>query len=93
MTLTGLFVPLITPFDHRGAVALDALDTLARQVLDAGADGLVALGTTGEPAALTPEEQRSVTQVTAAVCRERHAPCWSARTPRRTCVRWAAGRR
>jgi 4-hydroxy-tetrahydrodipicolinate synthase len=74
MTLTGLFVPLITPFDHRGAVALDALETLACQVLDAGADGLVALGTTGEPAALTPAEQRSVTQVTAAVCRERQAP-------------------
>ncbi|HEY8042802.1 MAG TPA: dihydrodipicolinate synthase family protein [Streptosporangiaceae bacterium] len=73
MTLTGLFVPLITPFDQRGAVALDALDTLARQVLDAGADGLVALGTTGEPAALAAAEQRSVTQVIAAACRERHA--------------------
>ena len=49
----GLFVPLITPFDADGAVALDALETLAHEVLDDGAAGLVALGTTGEPAALT----------------------------------------
>ena len=59
MTLTGLYVPLITPFGHRGAVALDALEALAHQVLDAGATGLVALGTTGEPDTLTPAERRS----------------------------------
>lgn len=74
MTLTGLYVPLITPFDHDGAVALDALETLAHQVLDAGATGVVALGTTGEPATLTAAEQRSVIDVTARVCREWHAP-------------------
>jgi 4-hydroxy-tetrahydrodipicolinate synthase len=74
MTLTGLYVPLITPFDHDGAVALDALEALAHQVLGAGATGLVALGTTGEPATLTPAERRSVMDVAARVCRERHAP-------------------
>ena len=74
MTLTGLYVPLITPFDQRGAVALDVLEVLAHQVLDTGATGLVALGTTGEPATLTPAEQRSVMDVAARVCRERHAP-------------------
>jgi 4-hydroxy-tetrahydrodipicolinate synthase len=74
MTLTGLYVPLITPFDHRDAVALDALETLAHQILDAGATGLVVLGTTGEPGALTAAERRSVTDVAARVCRERHAP-------------------
>src|SRR6202030_1883577 len=57
MTLTGLFVPLITPFDHRGAVALDALEALAHQVLDARDSGLGALATTGEPLALTPAER------------------------------------
>jgi hypothetical protein len=36
--------------------------------------GLVALGTTGEPATLTPGEQHSVMDVAARVCRERHAP-------------------
>lgn len=74
MTLTGLYVPLITPFDRTGAVALDALDALAQQALDDGARGLVALGTTGEPSSLTPDEQRAVLGVVTRVCRERHAP-------------------
>lgn len=74
MTLTGLYVPLITPFDRSGAVALDALEALAVQALDDGARGLVALGTTGEPASLTPAEQQAVLGVVTRVCRERHAP-------------------
>jgi 4-hydroxy-tetrahydrodipicolinate synthase len=73
MTLTGLYIPLITPFDHAGAVDLGALETLANQVLDAGAAGLVALGTTAEPATLTAAEQRDVTDVAVRVCREREA--------------------
>jgi 4-hydroxy-tetrahydrodipicolinate synthase len=74
MTLTGLFVPLITPFDESGAVALDALETLAHEILDAGATGLVALGTTAEPSALSPGERRDVLDVLSAVCRQRRAP-------------------
>ncbi|MDO3701776.1 dihydrodipicolinate synthase family protein [Micromonospora sp. C28SCA-DRY-2] len=74
MTLTGLYVPLITPFDDAGAVAPDALAALAHQVLDAGATGVVALGTTGEPGALTDRERREVVDVVAGVCRERSAP-------------------
>lgn len=73
MTLTGLYVPLITPFDERGAVAFDALTALANQVLEGGAAGLVALGTTAEPHALTDAEQQGVVDVVAAVCRERAA--------------------
>ena len=73
MTLTGLYVPLITPFDERGAVAFDALTALANQILKGGAAGLVALGTTAEPHALTYVEQRRVVDVVAAVCRERAA--------------------
>ncbi|CAL9664132.1 4-hydroxy-tetrahydrodipicolinate synthase [Actinosynnema sp. ALI-1.44] len=71
--LTGLFVPLITPFDREDRVALDALEALADQVLADGATGLVALGTTGEPGALTPAEQRAVLNLTARVCHERGA--------------------
>jgi 4-hydroxy-tetrahydrodipicolinate synthase len=73
MNLTGLYVPLITPFAESGDVALGALETLARGILGAGARGLVALGTTAEPAALTAAERRSVTGVAARVCRERGA--------------------
>ena len=73
MTLAGLYVPLITPFDESGAVALGALESLANEVLDAGARGVVALGTTAEPATLTAAEQRSVTDVAARVSGERGA--------------------
>jgi 4-hydroxy-tetrahydrodipicolinate synthase len=73
MTLTGLYVPLITPFDAAGAVDCGALAALAHDVLDGGADGLVALGTTGEPGSLTAAERALVVDVVAGVCRERSA--------------------
>ncbi|MEC3913213.1 4-hydroxy-tetrahydrodipicolinate synthase [Nocardia sp. CDC160] len=73
MTFTGLYVPLITPFTAADEVAEDALAALAHEVLDAGAAGLVALGTTGEPATLTAAEQSRVIDICAEVCRERAA--------------------
>ena len=73
MTPTGLYVPLITPFDEEGAVAFGVLAALAHEVLTAGAAGLVALGTTAEPHALADAERRQVVDVVAAVCRERRA--------------------
>lgn len=42
-------------------------------MLDEGATGIVALGTTGEPAALDEAERDLVTDVCARVCRERGA--------------------
>lgn len=69
----GIHVPLITPFTAAGEVAADALEALAHGVLDAGATGIVALGTTGEPAALDEAERDLVTDVCARVCRERGA--------------------
>jgi 4-hydroxy-tetrahydrodipicolinate synthase len=69
----GLYVPLITPFTDEGELAPDALEKLALAVIDAGAAGLVALGTTAEAAALTPAERRTVLDVCAAVCRDRRA--------------------
>ena len=76
LTLAGLYVPLVTPFTADGELApdaLDALEGLAHAVLDDGAAGIVALGTTGEPATLTTEERRSVLDICARVCRERTA--------------------
>lgn len=67
MTLSGLFVPLITPFDSSGAVAPGALEVLSRQLADAGARGLVALGTTAEAGALRAAERRLVVDVLAGV--------------------------
>lgn len=74
MTLTGLFVPLITPFSATGELAADALADLAHEVLDDGATGIVALGTTAESATLTPDERRRVLDICGTVCRERNAP-------------------
>ncbi|MFD0274518.1 dihydrodipicolinate synthase family protein [Kitasatospora sp. NPDC127111] len=71
MELKGIYVPLVTPFAEDGSVALDALEKLAGSVLDDGAAGLVALGTTGEPATLSADERRAVVEVCAAVCAER----------------------
>jgi 4-hydroxy-tetrahydrodipicolinate synthase len=70
---TGLFVPLITPFTDAGELAGTALADLAHHVLDEGAAGIVALGTTGEPATLTADERRRVLEICAQVCRERGA--------------------
>ena len=72
-SLRGLYIPLITPFTTEGDLAPGALKELAHAVIGAGAAGLVALGTTGEPATLTAAERRTVLDICARVCRERGA--------------------
>lgn len=71
--LEGLYIPLITPFTADGEIATSALEDLAHSVLEGGAAGLVALGTTGEPAALTASERRAVLRSCARVCQEHGA--------------------
>jgi 4-hydroxy-tetrahydrodipicolinate synthase len=68
--LEGVYVPLITPFAADGSVALDAVERLTKQYLDAGCAGIVALGTTGESSALDAAEQRAVIDVCSRVCAE-----------------------
>ncbi|MER6944530.1 4-hydroxy-tetrahydrodipicolinate synthase [Nonomuraea sp. NPDC000554] len=72
--LRGIHVPLVTPFDASGEVAIDAIEKLAGHVLDQGASGLVALGTTGEVAALTSAERSRVIDVCRRICAERGVP-------------------
>ena len=71
--LEGLYVPLITPFAADGSVALDAVEGLANEYLEAGSAGIVALGTTGESSALDAAEQRAVIDACARVCAARGA--------------------
>ncbi|AUN40578.1 4-hydroxy-tetrahydrodipicolinate synthase [Tsukamurella tyrosinosolvens] len=73
MQLTGLHVPLVTPFAADGTVDLASLERLAHDTLADGADGLVALGTTGEPATLTPAERVAVIDRIGGVCTEHRA--------------------
>jgi 4-hydroxy-tetrahydrodipicolinate synthase len=68
LDLTGLWVPLVTPFLSNGDLDLPSLDRLCRHVLADGATGVVALGTTGEPATLDATEQRLVIETCSQVC-------------------------
>jgi len=72
--LAGLFVPLITPFTASGELAATALERLAHRVLDDGATGIVALGTTAEHATLSDAERTRVLEICARACGERDAP-------------------
>jgi 4-hydroxy-2-oxoglutarate aldolase len=61
--VTGLLVPVTTPFDPvTGALAPVTLRANARSLLEAGADGIVAGGSTGEAALLDEEEYRHVVE-------------------------------
>jgi 4-hydroxy-tetrahydrodipicolinate synthase len=57
---SGTGVALVTPFDQHGAIDFPALRKLVRHVIDGGLEYLVALGTTGETATLSKEEQAKV---------------------------------
>jgi len=70
---SGVLVPLVTPFDERGAVDLDALRGLATRALDAGASGIVALATTGEPTSLDDSERAAAVAACAEACAGREA--------------------
>jgi 4-hydroxy-tetrahydrodipicolinate synthase len=72
--IEGLLVPLVTPFDADGALDLAALERLAVEVLDAGADGLVALATTAEASSLDARERDAVIAICADVALARGVP-------------------
>jgi 4-hydroxy-tetrahydrodipicolinate synthase len=74
MSAGGLLVPLVTPFAADGAVDLGALERLAHEVLDDGAEGLVALATTAEASSLDAGERDAVVRVCAAVAAGRGVP-------------------
>jgi 4-hydroxy-tetrahydrodipicolinate synthase len=59
----GIHVPLVTPFAANGTVDVPSLERLAHHVLEQGAAGVVALGTTGEGPLLTDDERRTVIEV------------------------------
>jgi 4-hydroxy-tetrahydrodipicolinate synthase len=73
VNLRGLYVPVITPLAADDSVAIDALQQLCHEYLDAGAAGIVALGTTGESTALDADERRTVIDACSQVCAERSA--------------------
>ncbi|MDT0553963.1 4-hydroxy-tetrahydrodipicolinate synthase [Urechidicola vernalis] len=58
--LVGTGVALVTPFNDDKSVDYDALERLVNFQIKEGVDYLVVLGTTGEPATLTLDEQEKV---------------------------------
>jgi 4-hydroxy-tetrahydrodipicolinate synthase len=70
LDLRGLWVPVVTPFDADDRVDFVALERLCRRLLLDGARGIVALGTTGEPATLTDDEQPQIVDLCAQICLE-----------------------
>jgi 4-hydroxy-tetrahydrodipicolinate synthase len=53
----SVLTAMVTPFDDRGHLDLDAAATLARWLVDHGNDGLVVAGTTGEASTLSDDEK------------------------------------
>ena len=66
-----VYVALVTPFDEDAAVDHGVLERLAADALDAGAAGIVALATTGEPSALDAGERDAVVATIASVCTDK----------------------
>lgn len=56
---SGILTAMITPFNKNG-VNLDELGKMIEYQIDGGADALVILGTTGEPATMTEDEKEEV---------------------------------
>ncbi len=59
MKLSGIIPALVTPFKG-GQPDLEALSAFAAEIADAGVTAVVALGTTGEAATMSDEEQEAV---------------------------------
>ena len=55
---SGLMPALVTPFDERGELDLEATEAILERHIEAGVDGIVALGSTGEFSHLEGDERR-----------------------------------
>jgi len=58
---TGTGVALVTPFHDDRSIDFDGLTQVTEHVIKGGVDYIVAMGTTGESATLSPEEKKQVT--------------------------------
>jgi 4-hydroxy-tetrahydrodipicolinate synthase len=58
--ISGVYVPLLTPFDHQGHVDIGAFGAFAQWLTGRGVDGLVPFGSTGEGPSLSLRERLAV---------------------------------
>jgi len=64
----GVYVPLITLYDAREDIDIDATAAFGRRIADSGAHGLVLAGSTGEFHLHTPAERRALLEAVIAAC-------------------------
>jgi dihydrodipicolinate synthase/N-acetylneuraminate lyase len=61
--LKGIMVALVTPFNDQGVIDAGALDAHINRLIEAGVHGLVPGGSTGEFAALSTEERKTLVEL------------------------------
>ena len=62
--ITGSLVAIVTPMHEDGSVDLDSLAGLIEYHIEAGTDGIISVGTTGESATLSHDEHQVVIEKT-----------------------------
>jgi 4-hydroxy-tetrahydrodipicolinate synthase len=60
MRFEGVHTAIVTPFSQEGGIDFPALDALIERQLEAGVNGIVAAGTTGEGSSLLDDERRAL---------------------------------
>jgi len=68
---TGLMPAMVTPFDEREEVDLEAAEAVVERLIEAGVDGIIALGSNGEFSHLTGEERKRFAEEVAKIVAER----------------------
>ncbi|PRY22563.1 4-hydroxy-tetrahydrodipicolinate synthase [Aliiruegeria haliotis] len=64
MTFSGIYTPIVTPYDADGTVRLDALETVIEHLVASGVHGVISGGSTGENYAQTVDERVSLARFT-----------------------------
>ena len=65
----GAYTAIVTPFNRDGAVDYGKLKALIAMQIEAGIDGIVPVGTTGESPTVDFDEHEKIIEVTIAACR------------------------
>lgn len=68
---SGVYTAIVTPYHEDGSVDYECLRALIDRQAEAGVDGIVPMGTTGESPALSMEEHSRVIDETIAACQGR----------------------
>ncbi len=66
---TGAYTAIVTPFNKDGSVDYEKLRALIAMQIEAGIDGIVPVGTTGESPTVDVDEHQKIIEVTIAACR------------------------